>query len=69
MPPTALSDEDLLFDLDLEVVPSDGQHDTTIHASGNGYVCTTGVSWSCRTQCGGTSCYQSCTCQTYFCAD
>ncbi|MGI5269164.1 hypothetical protein ACQEUU_08445 [Nonomuraea sp. CA-218870] len=49
-----LSDEDLLFDLDLEVVPADGQQDTTIYASNSGgYICVPGSSqctntcWNC----------------------
>ncbi|GAA4958693.1 hypothetical protein HD597_000267 [Nonomuraea thailandensis] len=71
MSPTTLSEEDLLFDLDLELEPSDGQHDNTIYASGGGgVVCTTNVTWTCCCT-WGTSCVSKngYTCATYYCKD
>ncbi|NUR82806.1 MAG: hypothetical protein HOY71_01820 [Nonomuraea sp.] len=54
MAPTTLSEEDILFDLSLEVVPTDSDVDTTIYASWNdGYVCgpnsgnCTKTCWNC----------------------
>lgn len=50
MSPTTLSEEDLLFDLELEVVPAEGKTDTTIYASGTTYICVPGSSY-CTASC------------------
>uniref|UniRef100_UPI003F493290 hypothetical protein n=1 Tax=Nonomuraea bangladeshensis TaxID=404385 RepID=UPI003F493290 len=44
----------MLFDLDLEVVPTGGELDTTIYASHTGYICVPGsgqctqTCWNCH---------------------
>ncbi|NUP22194.1 MAG: hypothetical protein HOZ81_40265 [Streptomyces sp.] len=50
MASTTLSEEDILFDLSLEVVPTDSDLDTTIYASHNGYICVPG-SGNCTATC------------------